>query len=189
MTASRTCRACGAALPQNVMWCLRCYEPVRLLTPREPQLPSVHLIQPEEQLATSRWQRGATSFGPAGRLSITAVVLLLAPWSINPLAIVVVWPAYLFVATLVLRDTWKRDFVETTSAPSHTAAPGARPPEPRRTPIPRATVVAWAILGCAVLGVLVASELASDTGRVLIDMAAIIAGLVVFLRWAFRGGG
>ena len=168
------------------MWCLRCYEPVRLLTPRERQLPTTQLIEPREQAPMSRWTRGATSFGPTGRLSITAIVLLLAPWSINPVAIFVLWPAYLVMGSLVLRDTWKRDFVDETSPRSDPPAsvPGA--PGRERTPIPRGTVAAWAILCAIVVGILVGSELVSDTGRVLINMAVIFAGLVLFLRWSLR---
>ena len=169
------------------MWCLRCYAPVRLLTPREPQLPTIRFLEPAEEHPTSRWHRGATTFGPVGRLAITAVVLLLAPLSLNPLAIFVVWPGYLLVATLVLRDTWRRDFVETASAGGASPATGPAPPVPARTPIPRATIAAWTILVGIAVGVLVASQLVSDTGEILINIAVILAGLVLFVRWTLRG--
>ena len=79
MTAPRTCRACGANLKGDVMRCLRRYALVRQLTPRPPQLPTVHFVQPKDERPMSRWKAGATTFGPVGRIAITALVLLFAP--------------------------------------------------------------------------------------------------------------
>jgi hypothetical protein len=126
MTAPRACRACGAPLPGDVRWCLRCYTPVRELTPREPQLPPVS--NPEEPPATinrsplwglpppvySRWRAGPTTFGPVGRITITVLVLVAFPWgaivALNPFQL---WYAlgYTIFATYVLRSTWRRDRV------------------------------------------------------------------------------
>lgn len=185
MTASRICRACGVDLSPDVMWCLRCYTPVRQLTPRAPQVPTIHFIEPKEQLPTSRWKRGGTTFGPAGRLVITGIVLLLAPWSTNPIALFVLWPAYLAIAIAVLWSTWRRDMVDTTPATT-VHAPPSRRPEPIRVPIPRGTVAAWALIAAIAVGVLIASQLVSETGEILINMAVILTGLVLFVRWTLR---
>jgi hypothetical protein len=168
------------------MWCLRCYAPVRHLTPRERQIPTITFLPPREELPRSRWKRGATTFGPAGRLAITAVVLLLAPWSASPIALVVLWPAYLAIAGLVLASTWRKDVVDTMPGTPVPAAPGAPLPEPVRTPIPLATIAAWVLIGAGALGALVASRLVSSRTEVLINLAVILAGLVLFVRWTLR---
>ncbi len=170
------------------MWCLRCYAPVRQLTPREPQLPTIRFFAPKESLPTSRWKRGATTFGPAGRLTITAVVLLLAPWSTNPLALFVLWPAYLVIGGAVLKSTWRRDFVDTTPATLAGGLPMPAGPtlESVRAPIPTGTIAAWAAIVAIAVGVLVASRLVSFRGEIMINIAVIIAGLVLFMRWTLR---
>jgi hypothetical protein len=167
------------------MWCLRCYAPVRHLTPRPPQIPTIHFLPPKEEHPTSRWRRGATTFGPVGKLGITAIVLMLAPWSSNPMALLVLWPAYLTIAILVLRSTWRKDFVD-TSAPVTVPEVSSARPEPVKTPIPRSTIVAWALIGLGALGVLIASQLVSERGEVVINMAVILSGLVPFVRWTLR---
>jgi hypothetical protein len=93
MTAPRACRSCGAPLPRDVRWCLRCYTPVAELTPRERQLPPVEHAEDPPPWANrsplrdnrgtpptySRWRAGPTTFGPVGRIAITVVVLLVFP--------------------------------------------------------------------------------------------------------------
>ena len=120
MTASRTCRACGADLSSDVPWCLRCYEPVRHLTSREtplPTLPAKDVVDPRTVRADfaplrvqpreySRTRGGPTSFGLLGRLAVTGVVMALLPWGmIGPLALVYL-VGYLPIAFVVLRATW-----------------------------------------------------------------------------------
>jgi len=187
MTASRTCRACGENLKGDVMWCLRCYAPVRHLTPRPPQPPAVHLVQPRDERPMSRWKAGATTFGPVGRLTITVLVLLFAPWSMNGVAIFVLWPPYLVLAGLVLNGTWKRDHVQTMTI-SQIAAAGStsnHPPAALR-PIPRATVVAWLLLTIVGLSVGAAWASGGQVVRGSIGICASLAGLVVAVRWLAR---
>jgi hypothetical protein len=96
------------------MWCLRCYEPVRQLTPRPPQLPTIHFLEPEDPHPTSRWLRGPTTFGPLGRLAITAVVLAIGPWtSLGGLGGLALWylMGYAPLAVVVLKDVWRRERV------------------------------------------------------------------------------
>jgi len=143
------------------MWCLRCYEPVRQLTPRDPQLapiPSEDLIDPASvrpdyvplprtPRVTSRILSSPTSFGLAGRLAITAVVVLILPFSgwIAPLGFVYALGA-LPIAFIVLRSTW---------APTLVDADRVFILPPRRT----RTVLRWslALLGAAMATVGIAS--------------------------------
>jgi hypothetical protein len=96
------------------MWCLRCYQPVRQLTPRPAPLPTIHFLDPKANPPTSRWRRGPTTFGPFGRLAITALVAVAAPWAmltgLGPLAL---WSllGYSVLAVTVLRDVWRRERV------------------------------------------------------------------------------
>jgi hypothetical protein len=187
MTAPRTCRACGANLKGNVMWCLQCYAPVRQLTPRPPQPPTVHFVQPKEEHPMSRWKAGATTFGPIGRIAITLLVLLFAPWSMNGFALFVLWPPYLVLATLVLRATWKKDHVQTMTVAEMAVAgrPSWAPPD-TRMPFPRSTVVVWLLLGTLGLGVAIAWATGGQTVHALIAICASLIALVLALRWLLR---
>src|SRR5262245_37696280 len=127
MTASRVCRACGADLAGNVRWCLRCHEPVRELTPREPVWRDGEFVdQPVHTGGAvphwSRWEKSATTFGPAGRLTITvvAVLWLLSAAIRSPLTLLFVLP--LMIA--LIRSVWQRGWV----VPSHAAAPARMTP-------------------------------------------------------------
>jgi hypothetical protein len=187
MTAPRTCRACGANLKGDVMWCLQCYAPVRQLTPREPQLPTAYLVQPKDERPMSRWKAGATTFGPVGRIAITLLVLLFAPWSMNGIAIFVLWPPYLVIATLVLRTTWKRDHVQTmTVAEMAVAGRPSWAPSESRMRIPRSTVVAWLLLVTLGLGVAFVWATGGQTVHALIGICASLVALVLALRWLGR---
>lgn len=79
MTAPRTCRTCGAELAGNVMWFLRCHEPVRQLTPRESRPPGIVFLPSGPQHPTSRWPTGPNVVGPVARILVTALVLALFP--------------------------------------------------------------------------------------------------------------
>jgi hypothetical protein len=184
MTAPRTCRVCGAALKGDVMWCLQCYEPVRQLTPRERPLPTVSFVRPKDERAMSRWKAGGTTFGPVGRITITVLVLLFAPWSMDGFAILVLWPPYLVLAGLVLRGTWKKDHVQTMTIAEIAVA--ARPSDaapPIRIPIPRSTVVAWLLLGTLGFGVGIVWASSGQTVRAVIAIGASLTALVLAVRW------
>jgi hypothetical protein len=128
MTAPRACRSCGAPLPPDVRWCMRCYRPVAGLTPRERQLPPVERAEEPPPWVNrsplregsgppptySRWRAGPTTFGPVGRIAITVVVLLIFPWdalfTFNPFRL---WfmLGYTIFAAYVLRHTWRKERV------------------------------------------------------------------------------
>jgi hypothetical protein len=187
MTASRICRTCGADLRGDVMWCLRCLEPVRQLTPREGNIPVASFVNAKPGGTRSRWKAGATSFGPVGRIAITVGVLLFFPsiGSIgNPATLFVYLPAYLTVAIVVLRSTWKKDIVE---RPAPVEEPSGEPrPEPVVEPIPTATIVAWSVLIAVGLGVAVAWTSTGNEGRGIIGIGVSLAALVLAFRWFMR---
>jgi hypothetical protein len=169
------------------MWCLRCLEPVRQLTPREGDIPVASFVNRTPDGARSRWKAGATSFGPVGRIAITVGVLLFFPpiGSIgNPLTIFVYLPAYLTIATVVLRSTWKKDVVE---RPLPAEEPGVEPrPEPVVEPIPTTTIVAWSVLIAIALGVAVAWTSTGNQGRGVIGIGVSLAALILAFRWFTR---
>ncbi|MFL5791157.1 MAG: hypothetical protein ACJ76A_06595 [Actinomycetota bacterium] len=114
MTASRTCRACGAKLPGDVRSCGQCHEPVRELTPREPIWHDGEFV--DQPIHTggaiphwSRWEKSATTFGPVGRLAITTIaVLWVASAAVrSPLTIVFVLP----LVVALIRSVWQRGWV------------------------------------------------------------------------------
>lgn len=184
MTASRICRACGADLRGDVMWCLRCLEPVRQLTPREPQLPTARPVRTEPVLARSRWKAGATSFGPVGRIAITVGVLLFFPpiGSLgSPITLFIYLPGYLTIAAVVLRSTWKKDVLERPLPVEE--PPGGPRPEPVLEPVPTATIVAWSVLIAIGLGVAIAWTATGSQGRGMIGIAVSLSALVLAMRW------
>jgi hypothetical protein len=114
MTAPRTCRACGAPLHGDVRWCLRCYQPARELTaraavwaPGEFVDNPVHTGGPVPHW--SRWEKSATTFGPAGRVIATVVAALcvLGAAGGSPLTLIFVLP----VGGMVLRAIWMKGWV------------------------------------------------------------------------------
>ena len=166
------------------MWCLQCYEPVRQLTPREPPLPSIQFVPPKDEAPMSRWKAGATTFGPVGRITITLLVLLFAPWSTDGFAIFVLWPPYLVLAGVVLHGTWRKDHVQTMTIAQMAVAGRTSSPAPAlRTPIPRSTVVAWLLLVTLGLGVEVVWASSGQTVHAVIAIGASLTVLVLAVRW------
>lgn len=185
MTASRNCRACGANVSPDVMWCLRCYEPVRQLTPRVPQLPALDVHPPRPDPPTSRWRAGPTTFGPLGRLLITAVVLAFAPWQGlggfgDPSGALMLWwlLGWSSMAVLVLRHVWRRERV---LDPNHGNSPTVRDRIALRFPrlgrslrIP--PVVALGLLALIVGTVIVVVWTTSDSSGRYYFVAIVVAG-------------
>lgn len=167
------------------MWCLRCLEPVRQLTPREGDIPVASFVSAGPDAIRSRWKAGATSFGPVGRIAITVAVLLFFPSSIgNPVTLFVYLPAYLAIAVVVLRSTWKKDVVE---RPLAVEEPIGEPrPEPVVERVPTATIVAWSVLIAIGLGVAIAWTASDNVGRGVIGIGASLAALVFAFRWFMR---
>jgi hypothetical protein len=180
------------------MWCLRCYEPVRQLTPREPQLaPLPTATVPRVERPRSRWKAGATTFGPVGRIAITIIVLLFAPTSLDPISLFIYWPCYLALAFVILRSTWANDLVDLpgagedaggdASAGMPRLAPGEVVAPPVRAPLPRSTLIAWVALAAlgGSLGFVWAPS--GHVGRGIVGIVASLAALVLWLAWVLRG--
>ena len=167
------------------MWCLRCYEPVRQLSPRPVQLPTIRFLDPTAAPPTSRWRKGPTTFGPFGRLAITAVVVAVGPWSmLAGLGGLALWYllGYSVLAVAVLRDVWRRERVLDPDA-GGTGGPRAWIAErfPRLgRPIPPVVVVG--ILAAMVLGVFgVVWANADATTRFLLVAGGVAAATGLFL--------
>lgn len=116
MPAGRTCARCGAALASDVRWCLRCHEPVREFTPRARLYHGDVSSAPVHDRPTSRWAASATTFGPVGRLVITAVLL---GFGVANLVVLGATPfglwfllGFAILASFVLRSTWQAVPVE-----------------------------------------------------------------------------
>jgi hypothetical protein len=121
------------------MWCLRCYEPIRQLTPRDPGARTITFLRdPNEGAERSRWRAGVNTFGPVGRIVTTLLVIAFAPWTTNAVALIVMWPIYLVGAAIVLRATWKKDdVVHASIAEMAVAGRPASPPQDQRATSPR----------------------------------------------------
>ena len=167
------------------MWCLRCLEPVRQLTPRQGDIPVARLVTAGSDVGRSRWKAGATSFGPVGRIAITVGVLLFFPPTLgNPVTLFVYLPAYLVLAALVLRSTWKKDVVE---HPLAVEEPEGEPrPEPVVEPVPKATIFAWSVLIAIGLGVAIVWTASDNVGRGIIGIGVSLGALVLAFRWFMR---
>jgi hypothetical protein len=113
MPAGRSCRSCGAALPPEIRWCTTCFERVRDLTPRAPLHEGVAgPLRPTGPGVPhwSRWERSATTFGPVGRIAMTAGLGLtvLGAMSGGLFLYVLLFPA---VAWVALPAIWAKGWV------------------------------------------------------------------------------
>jgi len=171
------------------MWCLRCYEPVRQLTPRDPGGPTITFLRdPNEGAERSRWKAGVNTFGPIGRIVVTALVLAVAPWNTNLVAIAVVWPCYLVLAALVLRQTWKRDHVVVTSLDEigRKGRPASAPVAAVRTPIPRSTLVAYGLGALVAIACLAVWSATGEDVHAALTVCGAIGLFVVVVRWLMK---
>jgi len=179
MTASHSCRACGAELPRDIRWCARCYEPVRELSPRARLHDGDFVGRPIHERGNiprwSRWEKTATTFGPWGRIVATALVLLtLVPAiSLKGIVYLVTFP---FFAVIVLREIWSKGWFvpDDDTAPVDPEPPVAD--EPRTSdPITVPRLLRWG-LGSAAL-------LAFVYGPVEIKEAVLGLSAVALLWW------
>src|SRR5438874_13265160 len=107
MTASETCRSCGAVLPAAVPWCGQCLVPVDepATTPacRAPR--SRGILESRAQTPQySRWQAGPTTFGPVGRVLATILILSFGPWTGVSFFTLLWTPVWVILATVLLRQ-------------------------------------------------------------------------------------
>ena len=76
-TVMDACASCGGPLSADLQWCPRCLAPVErrdaVVSPLGHRLPP---SDPAPVPVYSRWKAGPTSFGAAGRIMLTVLVLL-----------------------------------------------------------------------------------------------------------------
>lgn len=156
---THVCGSCDAPVESGRRWCPRCkstdlrytapeasaileVRPPRIIDDRaiwgtaDPRSAFQRTHAPERRLhsemAQSRWRRGATTFGPAGRITITIVLILPVAfvwWVINGATGPVMATAFtlglcgawVVVSHTILKDVWGRDRVDTSSMPLRSA--------------------------------------------------------------------
>ncbi len=71
------CARCGGPLSADLEWCPRCYAPVAHSEPRSSGALAARMPvrPPAPEPVYSSWKAGPTSFGAAGRLGLTILVL------------------------------------------------------------------------------------------------------------------
>jgi len=174
-----------ADLPSDVRWCLRCYEPARELTPRGPVWASGEFV--DTPIVTkgpvphwSRWEKSATTFGPAGRIAITVVALL---WFVSavtqsPITTIFVLP----LVTLLIRDVWRPGWV---IPPGQAAATSPRPsPEPTQSWLwDRSDVVGTLLLaGASFVGVAIMLYVANPVAKFIVIATTMVIGVAWLVR-------
>ena len=152
MTAPRTCRACGSALSPDVRWCGLCYEPVRELTPRAPvhdgDFVGAPMAEGGHRPHWSRWERSTTTFGPAGRIVATTLIVLTLPLSLGfGMFLYALW--FPLMAGALLSAIWAKGWVvpdepELPPLPLHE---GPGPEEELLTGPMIAFRIAWWVVG------------------------------------------
>jgi len=172
----------------SVRWCGQCYAPVHELSPRPPLHREGFVGDPQHDAAMSRWAKGATTFGPAGRVGITVVVALV-PLAIVPTAMGI-WPlalwfllGYSMLAAMILRDVWRPVRLDDDMRPTRRSAFRERHPLlGRRVPMPARLVGGMLVVGIGAIGVQLWLG-STDLVRYL-AVATTVAGLFGFvLMW------
>ena len=143
------CDRCGANWVKGMRWCVSCHAPAGSNRWRsEPGVPDPDTVAtapdpapvgvpgprkrpdqverlPVERARYSRWERGATTLGPAGRILGTLLVLGLGLFLVTGGPSVFLLIGYLPLAALTLWGLWRKDNVEE----------GERPPAPWRASV------------------------------------------------------
>jgi hypothetical protein len=124
MSAIERCGRCGALVSGEQEWCGQCYAPVAPAAASETtvrgaimgQLASeaIESAEPDPAPVYSRWRGGPTSFGPATKVILTALVVALG-WVVYKSFALVDGPMvgadigiYAVAAYFFLRQIWKR---------------------------------------------------------------------------------
>jgi hypothetical protein len=180
MTAPRVCRICGADLALDVRWCTLCFAPITEYAPREPMHDGfVGTPQPEGR--SSRWRKaGPLTFGPVGRVLITAFVLLMGPSTISFFSLIYL-PIWLGLSIVVLRQVWSRVPLDADAPP--TTAERVRERHPilgARIDATSATIVLGVLLLLTISILMLRADTAEFYG--LVALLAIV-GLSAFIAW------
>jgi hypothetical protein len=162
-----------------------CKEAVVEFTPR-PVVPTAFVGTPSHTLRTSRWRATDLTFGPRGRLIVTAIAFIVlfvgessAGW-ISPFGL---WffMGWFIMATMVLKQTWQKVRLD----PDETPRPGERLAS--RFPVVGASVNATVVqLTLAVVGAAVAlvAYWQGDTlGRFGLFVLGVMTAVSALLIW------
>ena len=181
-----------------------CYEPVREFASRPPLHEGapeperswrIRLTSSADELAGghySRWNRTATTFGPAGRLIATA---LLVAWVVNAFfsMFVIFWLTLVSVVGWILREIWKPGWVPAeriVGSAARMPAPRALHPEPATPPAPRwippRTRVAWIGLGTVILAASLAFAYGGENVQAFVMMGGSLTLLVGWFAYVSR---
>jgi hypothetical protein len=98
--------------------CESCGAPVTEFAARAPLHPEGVVGMPVHDRAMSRWAGAEHRFGPIGKLAVTAIVLLMGPWGSVSFFTLLYAPAWVMLATIVLREAWKAQPVGPAAEPN-----------------------------------------------------------------------
>jgi hypothetical protein len=181
VTAPRVCRSCGADLALDVRWCTLCFAPITEYAARE-RLHDGFVGTPLSDVRTSRWKKaGPLSFGPVGRILMTALVLLMGPWASPSFFTIMYSPIWLGLSIVVLKQVWRRERLDADAPP--TAAERFRGRHPALGIRFDGASVAI-VLGVTLLATVAILMLRADTAGfyALVSLCAML-GLGAFIAW------
>ena len=165
-------------------WCLRCYEPAREFSPRPPLHRGDFVDTPHHFGGHvphwSRWKQSATTFGPVGRILITAGFVLSVPvaWSFGMILYLIWAPVF---GWFFLSSVWQKGWVvpDEPELPVQPVRPEPETMVERRTPAQRMYRVAvWAGTVAAIFAFL--------QGPAEVRSAILMAAGFGLLYWVFR---
>jgi hypothetical protein len=184
MTAPRTCRSCGSDLSPDVRWCGLCKEPVREFATR-PTTREGFVADIAPRVRTSRWRASPLTFGPVGRLVVSAIVMLVLLmgtsqtgwWTPFGLWFFMGW---FILASLVLRQTWQPVPIEDAERWLPARLRGRFP---RMTAPVNASLVIVTVAVLTMLGVAVAWVRLDTLGRFGLVVVFVLLGASALLVW------
>ena len=161
-----------------------CKEPVREFAPRA-VTPGGYVGTPSDSVRTSRWRATDLSFGPVGRLTVTAIVFVvlivgIRSTGVSPFGL---WffMGWFVVASMVLKQTWQKVRIDPEEAPGRRARLAARFPRLARPVGGPLVGPALAVAGATVA--VVAYWKLDQVGRFGIMVLGVMTALSALLIW------
>jgi hypothetical protein len=162
-----------------------CKEPVLEFSPRE-VMPVGYVGTPSHTVRTSRWRATELTFGPLGRLTVTAVVfgVLFVGMRSAGLSPFGLWffMGWFILASMVLKQTWQRVKIDPEETPGRRARLAGRFPRLARPVGGPLVGLALAVTG-ATVAVLAYGRL-GQVGRfgfLVLGVMTAISGLLIWL--------
>jgi hypothetical protein len=173
-------------LPDDVRWCSMCKEPVREFSAR-PVTPAAFVGTPSHQVRTSRWRATDLTFGPVGRLTMTAICFIVLYIGLRtaggPASPTGLWffMGWFIAASMVLKQTWQKVRLDPDEPPGRRQRLSARFPRLGRPLHGSAVTLALVLVGVTLaIGAYVQG---GTLGRFGIVVLAVMAGLSAVLIW------